>query len=391
MALLDMMVKHHYQVIVAHVNYHFRSDSDVDEQLVRDYCARHQLDCYVKQGKKEDYEGGNFEMKAREMRYAFYEEIGKEQHSDHVILAHHFDDVIETIIMQLQRHNNHGYLGIKEVSFVHNMHVIRPLLHVRKDDLKQYCQQNQITYRDDYTNADTTYTRNRIRHEEIIHYDIEKLYRQAQAHNQRYLQKLTRLAPIFRQYDQQGFLKLSDIDVCDCQDVIYYMLKKAVYPPFISQNLLNEVMRQLSSQKPNIEMNLPVNAVFIKEYDNIRVGKKSADDHYLDRYDHLVLAKTPYYELRDHGHIHDGVFLKTEDFPITIRNYLPGDTIRTAGGTKKIARLFIDRKISKAERKYWPILLNRKNEIILIPHIAKNIEYLYTKPNIFVVKLDTSK
>lgn len=391
MALLDMMVKHNYQLVVVHVNYHFRSDSDIDEKLVRDYCALHHLECYVRQGDKSDYANGNFEMMAREMRYAFYEETGEKLHIDHVILAHHFDDVVETIIMQLQRHNNHGYLGIKEVSFVHNMHVIRPLLHVRKEDLKQYCQQNRVVYHDDYTNADTSYTRNRIRHEEIVHYDIDRLYQQAQEHNQRYLQKLDRLAPVFSQYDQLGFLKLSDIDSDDLQDVIYHMLKKAVYPPYISQNLIDEVMRQLSSKKPNIEMNLPVNAVFIKEYDNIRVGKKSADDHYCDVYDRPVLVKTPYYEVKDDGHIHDGVFLKTEDFPVTIRNFLPGDTIKTSGGTKKVARLFIDRKVSKAERKYWPILLNSKNEIILIPHIAKNIEYLYTKPNIFVVKLDTSK
>ena len=74
-----------------------------------------------------------------------------------------------------------------------------------------------------------------------------------------------------------------------------------------------------------------------------------------------------------------------------IRNFRLGDKIKTAGGTKKVSRLFIDNKIGKEQREKWPILLNSRNEIILIPHIAKNIEYLYTKPNIFVVKLDASK
>ena len=52
---------------------------------------------------------------------------------------------------------------------------------------------------------------------------------------------------------------------------------------------------------------------------------------------------------------------------------------------------YLIKETTKEEREKWPILLNSHNEIILIPHIAKNIEYLYTKPNIFVVKLDASK
>ena len=98
-----------------------------------------------------------------------------------------------------------------------------------------------------------------------------------------------------------------------------------------------------------------------------------------------------YYFLTDQGHLHDGVFLSKEDFPIVIRCFKNGDTIKTSGGTKKVSRLFIDRKIPRDERKIWPIVENCHGEIILIPHIAKNIKYLYTKPNVFVIKYDTCK
>lgn len=391
MALLDMLVCHGYQVVVLHMNYHFRQDSDVDEKLVLAYCQKHHIDFYVRHGKKEDYEHTNFEMKAREMRYCFYYDMGKQLGIDEVILAHHFDDDMETVIMQLQRHNTQGYLGIKEVSKVYNMHVIRPLLKVRKAMLKQYCQQHQIPYHDDYTNFDLTYTRNRIRHQDIKNYDLDQLARRVVQHNQRYENHLLQLEGLFERYDQQGYISLKEIRRDDLRMMVYHMIAQVVYPPYISNGLLNEVVKQLDSNKPNIEMNLPVNAVFIKEYDNIRVDKVKQVKQYSISYDHYYDDETPYYRLCSQGHIHDGVCLQADDYPITIRNYRPGDKIKTAGGTKKVSRLFIDHKISKGKRKYWPILLNRHNEIILIPHIAKNIEYLYTKPNIFVVKLDTTK
>ena len=59
MALLDMLVKKAYNVIVVHYNYHFREDSDLDENLVRSYCQNHHLPFYVRQGDKKEYQKGN--------------------------------------------------------------------------------------------------------------------------------------------------------------------------------------------------------------------------------------------------------------------------------------------------------------------------------------------
>lgn len=391
MALLDMLIKKQYQIVVLHMNYHFRDDSDIDEKIVSDYCLQNGVEFFVEHGCIDDYQEGNFEMQARNMRYKFYHRVGQQLGIDQVILAHHFNDYIETVIMQIQRNNMQGYLGIKELSYVQNMHIVRPLLKVVKESLKEYCIDNKVPFHDDYTNFDVRYTRNRIRHQDIKKYDINELYKKSIEHNQRYLQKLEKLKYKFEEYDKKGYLLLDSIEQNDLPDVIYYMVKKDIYPPYISHSLIDEIMKQINSLKPNIEMNLPVNFVFIKEYNNIRVRKKETGDNYYVKYDKYCFDNNIHFQLTDHGHIHDGVFLTKKDFPITIRNFRAGDQIKTSGGTKKVSRLFIDRKISKEERKFWPILLNRQNEIVLIPHIAKNIDYLYTKPNIFVVKLDASK
>ena len=88
----------------------------------------------------------------------------------------------------------------------------------------------------------------------------------------------------------------------------------------------------------------------------------------------------------DNGHINEGVYLSQDDNPITVRTMREGDSIMTSAGTKKLSRLFINAKIPALKRKTWPVVLNKDQSIILVPHIAKHIDYLTTKPNVFVIK-----
>ena len=358
MALLDMLVKKAYNVIVVHYNYHFREDSDLDENLVRSYCQNHHLPFYVRQGDKKEYQKGNFEMLAREKRYAFYKEIGDLNGIDTIILGHHLNDHLETIVMQLQRHNTKGYLGIKEQSYVKNMHVVRPLLKLKKQQLIDYCTKNHLEYHEDYTNYDTRYTRNHVRHIDLKKYNEQELLEKASKHNQQYKKQQAKLQQIYQEYDQNHFLYLDKLPTESLDQIIYYMLKKEIYPPLITENLVQEIIKQIHSQKPNIEISLPVNFVFIKKYNNIAVRKKEIDDTYYVKYESFYKDQQLHYFLTDQGHLHDGVFLSKEDFPIVIRCFKNGDTIKTSGGTKKVSRLFIDRKIPRDERKIWPIVEN---------------------------------
>jgi tRNA(Ile)-lysidine synthase len=96
--------------------------------------------------------------------------------------------------------------------------------------------------------------------------------------------------------------------------------------------------------------------------------------------------KTDYFTISDTGKTIEGISVKDDEWPITIRNYREGDSIKLRFGTKKISRWFIDRKIPINERKLWPIVLNNKNEVIMVPGIGCNISHYTIKPNIFVIK-----
>lgn len=390
MALLDMLYTAGYQIVVCHVNYHLRNDSDLDQITVEQYCQQRHIPCFVREIITTTYSKDNFQSQARRLRYQFYREVGKKHHTDKVVLAHHQDDVVENIIMQLQRHNTKGYLGIRELSEVFGIMAIRPCLEVKKQYLRDYCHEHRISYRDDYTNFETKFTRDYVRNITLKKYsdeEINGLLERAKKHNQRYFKKLDQMQCYLDLYHQDNFIDQTIVPDHLIEGFIYEIVKEIVYPPLISNTLIKEIIKQVRSNKPNIEMDLPVNIRFIKEYNNIRVSKLKNNIGYCLKYNQLVYDKHEHFILSKEGHLNEGISLTNEDFPITIRSSCPGDVIMTTGGTKKVSRLFIDNKIPKSKRDTWPVVVNSQGVIVLVPHLAKNIRYLYSKPNLYVVKL----
>ena len=174
MALLDMLVNKNYNVIVAHVNYKTRDESDDEEQLVKDYCSFHNIKCYVSYF-DHNYKG-SFEDAARKFRYAFFSDVYKKEGCSALFVAHHKDDVLETYLLKKQRNVvNESYL-IKTVTYINNMKVVRPLIfEYYKEDLLNYCNSNNISYGIDKTNFMDIHPRNVIR-KQIAKMDKEKLY-----------------------------------------------------------------------------------------------------------------------------------------------------------------------------------------------------------------------
>ena len=100
-------------------------------------------------------------MAARELRYTWFEKIRKEHGYDSIAIAHNLNDNIETLMINLIRGTGvAGLTGMKPS--VNN--IIRPILFATRQDIIYYCNRNMIIYREDLSNADTKYLRNKIRH-----------------------------------------------------------------------------------------------------------------------------------------------------------------------------------------------------------------------------------
>lgn len=389
MFLLDTLIKKGYHLLVAHVNYNLRYDSYVDYELVSEYCADYGIPFYYKEFHNQDYVEGNFQDRARTLRYEFYKDIYKLYKCKGLILGHHLDDNLETIYMQLKRHNTIHYLGIKEKNEVQDMQVLRPLMQCYKKDIVNFCQAHRIPYHDDYTNFETDFERDKVRNTVMTNYTVkekQKLLKRAQQHNLRIKELEFKVEPYYQQYIADGQIYYYYIPKELREMFLYLILKDVMHPQLISYSLIKEIQHQINSVKPNIQMNLPVNYLFIKEYDNIYIINKDKTKGYYYEFKEFVPFGCEHFHLLENGHMNEGVYLSKNDYPITIRTMQEGDSIMTSSGTKKLSRLFINAKIPALKRKTWPVVLNKDKTIILVPHIAKNIDYLTTKPNVFVIK-----
>ncbi|MBR6929207.1 MAG: tRNA lysidine(34) synthetase TilS [Bacteroidales bacterium] len=164
MVLADLLLKLKVQFVVAHCNFHLRSaESDGDEKFVREFAEKHGVQCFVKHFETVEYaeeKGISIEMAARDLRYAWFEELRQQLNYDKIAVAHHADDQAETFFINLLR--GAGLRGLKGMQ-PKNGCIIRPLLWVSREQIHQYAIENQILWHEDHTNAESVYLRNKIR------------------------------------------------------------------------------------------------------------------------------------------------------------------------------------------------------------------------------------
>lgn len=163
-ALLHMLVSMGYQCIAAHCNFKLRGEeSDRDELFTDNYTHILQVPLRTIVFETKQYALNNhlsIEMAARELRYAWFEELRKEYNAQAIAVAHHRDDSIETLLINLTRGSGLcGLTGIRP----RNGYVVRPLLPLSREDVFSYIDSNKLSYVTDSTNSSDIYTRNFIR------------------------------------------------------------------------------------------------------------------------------------------------------------------------------------------------------------------------------------
>lgn len=156
------------QLHVAHLNHCLRSDADADADFVQQHATNLELPCTIgradvpllmKRWKL------SVEASARRARYQFYEDVCTQIRATKVGLGHHRDDTAETVLMNLIRGS--GTTGLKGISPVRDVKFIRPLTDFTRQQIEAFLTSIGLVPRQDSTNTDTRYLRNRIRHELI--------------------------------------------------------------------------------------------------------------------------------------------------------------------------------------------------------------------------------
>jgi tRNA(Ile)-lysidine synthase len=168
---IDSMVMAHLfisagaDIAIAHCNFNLRGqESDGDEEFVKSFAETNRVPFFRIGFDTSGFaseKGISIQMAARELRYRWFEELRSEKGYDVIALAHNLNDNVETFLINLSRGT--GIAGLTGMKPVHGK-LIRPLLFATRKAISDYAGNNGVVHREDRTNSDTKYTRNKIRH-----------------------------------------------------------------------------------------------------------------------------------------------------------------------------------------------------------------------------------
>jgi tRNA(Ile)-lysidine synthase len=390
-ALVDLFSRLNQKVILAHCNFKLRGqESDDDEDFVRKISIIYDLPLHVKVFPTREYsmeKGISIEMAARELRYAWFEEVRLETESSCVAVAHHADDSIETMFINLIRGT--GIRGLAGIQPRHG-NVIRPLLFTNRPELIDYLEYRHLEYRHDSSNQDIHFIRNRIR--QVILPEIEKInpsFRQIVQQEQLLFSQAQGIIDGFasvkgrelmtRQEDQSkiNIRRLKEEEFCDT--ILYELLRpfgfngKQIKPILASAGLNSGRVFESKTHTLLIdreemiiaETYSPVNERFYLDPDQ-------PDNDLPLRFDCRILSNNDYRPSKDS----DIACLDYEklDLPLILRRWEYGDFFSPFGmeSTKKVSDFFIDQKVNRIDKSRAWILASGEKIVWIVGYRIDN-------------------
>ena len=201
MALLNSLIKLNekndlsYKIVVSHINHGIREEADSETLFVQKFCKEKHITCYVKKENVEQLakiQKIGTEEAGRKLRYKFFGEVAKKENANKIATAHNANDNAETVFMNIIRGS--GTSGLKGIEAKREEKYIRPLIECTRNEIEQYCKEQNLNPKQDKTNLKNIYTRNKIRN--ILIPLIEKEF------NPNIVKSLNRMSQIAREENE---------------------------------------------------------------------------------------------------------------------------------------------------------------------------------------------
>ena len=161
-ALLFLLLENDIKFDIAIVNYGLRTEAEKEIFYAQELAQKYNFRCHILNAKKIET---NFESNARKIRYDFFEKLALENSYENLLTAHHLGDRFEWMLMQFCKGAGCAELsGMKSFDKRQNYTLLRPLLHLDKQELLEYLNSKNIKYFIDESNSDEKYKRNEFRH-----------------------------------------------------------------------------------------------------------------------------------------------------------------------------------------------------------------------------------
>ncbi|HLT33930.1 MAG TPA: tRNA lysidine(34) synthetase TilS [Aquaticitalea sp.] len=388
---------------LAHCNFNLRgAESDGDEDFVLQLAEDLELEVFVENFDTNQYAKDSkqsIQMAARELRYNWFLELSDQLGFYYILTAHHADDNLETFLINVMRGTGlEGLTGIPQI----NGKFVRPLLPFSRQEVEAFAKENELTWRDDSSNASTKYLRNKLRHDvipvlkeinpnllqnfgvtqsnlndsqDIIAENIDafltKTADASQANQVRFKisefkSKSNPKAYLFEVFKDFGFTEWQDVlhllDAQSGKQVLsetWRLIKDREY--LLLSEIEAKPFETISISEVDSEVKTPLGTLFFSDVDAI--SQTSKQTIYVDK--------------------------ATLQFPLILRKWEEGDVFYPLGmaGKKKLSKYFKDEKLSLLDKENTWLLCSGNAIVWVIGKRADN-RFKVTKSTNQILKID---
>ena len=385
-----------FDISLAHCNFNLReTESDLDEEFVKKLAKKLDIICFstsfetkkIAQEKKQ-----STQVAARDLRYHWFQEISKAHHFDYILTGHHADDRLETFLINLTRGSGlDGFTGIPAI----NGNIIRPLLQFSREEILHFAKENNISWREDQSNAATQYLRNKIRHKILpvlkeinpsmlttFSKTLENLQESAQIITDRIEE--TSQYVVLKENGVSKFKVAKILELSNPKAYLFQLLKAYNFTEF------KDVYNLLHAQSGKHV--LSHTHVLLKDRNFLILSERDfssatdvkfqilANTHEIKNPIHLTLEEVTEQSIPNKKSMY--VSKESLTFPLIVRKWENGDYFYPAGmqGKKKLSKYFKDEKLSLLEKQDQWLLCDANNTIIWVLGLRKDARYISIAP-----------
>jgi len=432
-----------FQMVVCHVDHQLRGEESIqDAEFVQQLAAALSVTCQVERVDVSVFRKEHrvtLQVAARELRYFALQKVADANGTKWVALAHNADDQAETMMLKLLRGTSpHGLASMRRVSYRDNVRLWRPLLNETRDAIERYIQEHQLPFREDASNLSMKYKRNQLRHH------LLPILREE--YNPNIVRNFGQLADLLQAEDDfiDGEAKKLFQAACTIlgeQAVLVRQSSVLNAPIALQRRVVTLILYYLYSNSDSAWDFTAIETVLrmFRHASPSATAKLVHDVHVERRYDVTLISRAPL--IRGCAIAEDGSFVqpvpkssgvqslvvpgvtewgagawrlksdltdKAQDLqnglnrtliyidldalfglPLGIRRRAVGDRFRPFGANhhKRLKDLFIDRKVPRAIRDEWPVLV-AGDHIVWVVGLQRSADYPVTEHSTRLLRIE---
>ena len=406
-ALTYLLSELNFTISLAHCNFNLRGkESDLDEDFVKKLGNKLEIPVFTTQFNTEVFAKENkqsTQIAARSLRYSWFQKLEKEHSFDYVLTAHHADDNLETFLINLTRGTGlEGLTGISEI----NRRIVRPLLKFSRKEILTFIKENKIEWREDKSNAQTKYIRNKIRHKVVPFLkEINPSLLNTFAKTAEYLKESQHIledrikkvaTEVLTVNENTIAINIQKVEKLSKPKAYLYQLLKAY-----NFTEWNDVYNLLSAQSG--KQVLSKTHTLLKDRGSLVLFKNIYPNNIETIFiqeNELEITKPIHLKIENviekSRKNKETIFIDKEKcvFPLQLRRWQNGDFFYPSGmtGKKKLSKYFKDEKFSLFEKLNTWLLCNNNNDIIWIVGYREDSRYEMTRQtnSLFKISLHNS-